>query len=67
MLPAQPHHSLEHGALVCTAASRPMMHAEKQRIVFGHQDFEYSLPGDIQASFLWAPYTVNLTSHLTKW
>lgn len=41
--------------------------ADEQKIVFGHQDFQYTLPGNVRASFIWAPYTVNVTSHIQKW
>lgn len=40
---------------------------EEQKIVFGHQDFEYTLPGNVRASFIWAPYTVNVTSRIKQW
>ena len=35
--------------------------------MFGHQDFEYVLPGNIKATFLWAPYGTNLTAHFKAW
>jgi len=35
--------------------------------VFGHQNFEYVLPGNIRATFLWAPYGANLTAHFRAW
>lgn len=36
-------------------------------MVFGHQDFEYELPGGIQASFFWVPYANNLTTLVDRW
>lgn len=53
----------------CDATAIIMMwySAEEQQIVFGHQDFEYMLPGSVRASFIWAPYTANLTSHIQQW
>ena len=50
-------------ALQDTAVS----HAEKQQVVYGHRDFEFTLPNDIRASFIWAPYAANLTSMYTNW
>lgn len=41
--------------------------ADDQRIVFGHQNFEYDLPENVKATFVWAPYAANLTGHLQKW
>jgi len=41
--------------------------AAAQQIVFGHQNFEYVLPGNIRATFLWAPYGANLTAHFREW
>ena len=41
--------------------------AGKQQVVYGHRDFEYMLPGNIRASFIWAPYAANLTTMYTNW
>ena len=38
-----------------------------QQVVYGHRDFEYVLPDNIRATFLWAPYTTNITAHMRKW
>ena len=42
-------------------------HAGKQQVVYGHRDFEYMLPGNVRASFIWAPYAANLTTMYTNW
>ncbi|CAL5218696.1 g407 [Coccomyxa viridis] len=39
----------------------------KQQVVYGHRDFEYMLPGNVRASFIWAPYAANLTTMYTNW
>ncbi|KAL3149930.1 hypothetical protein ABBQ38_013293 [Trebouxia sp. C0009 RCD-2024] len=49
------------------ALLRLLAQDDEQKIVFGHQDFQYTLPGNVRASFIWAPYTVNVTSHIQKW
>ncbi len=36
-------------------------------MVYGHRDFEYMLPGNVRASFIWAPYAANLTTMYTNW
>ena len=41
--------------------------SEVRRVAYGHQSFEYTLPGDIRASFIWAPYTANVTEHIKSW
>ena len=41
--------------------------ADEHTVIFGHRDFEYNLPGNIRASFIWAPYASNLTAHLGNW
>ena len=41
--------------------------AGKQQVVYGHRDFEYMLPGNIRATFFWAPYAANLTTMYTNW
>ena len=38
-----------------------------EQIVVGHQDFEYTLPGNVRLSFVWAPYAVNITTILSNW
>mmetsp|Transcript_1538 Transcript_1538/g.4445 ORF Transcript_1538/g.4445 Transcript_1538/m.4445 type:complete len:394 (+) Transcript_1538:507-1688(+) len=38
-----------------------------QQMVFGHQDFEYSLPCGIRASFHWTPYANNITRLVRRW
>ena len=35
--------------------------------MYGHRDFEYMLPSQIRASFLWAPYLANITEHMQRW
>ena len=35
--------------------------------MYGHQSFEFQLPGNTRASFLWAPYTANISQHLHEW
>ena len=42
-------------------------YAGKQQVVYGHRDFEYMLPGNVRASFIWAPYAANLTTMYTNW
>ncbi|CAL8470181.1 g9723 [Coccomyxa elongata] len=42
-------------------------HDSSQQIVYGHQDFEYTLPNNIRATFKWAPYITNLTVLLSNW
>eukprot|EP00884_Botryococcus_braunii_P005898 jgi/Botrbrau1/15309/Bobra.0319s0001.1 len=37
------------------------------QVVYGHQDFEYVLTGNIRATFLWAPYATNLSSLVDTW
>lgn len=41
--------------------------ADSRRVVYGHQDFEYELPGSTRASFLWRPYMANLTAQMHNW
>ena len=41
--------------------------SDTRRVAYGHQSFEYTLPGDIRASFIWAPYTANVTEQLRTW
>lgn len=55
------------GRFFFAALLRLLSDTDEQKIVYGHQDFEYMLPGKIKASFLWAPYAENLTSHLYGW
>ena len=46
------------------------MHAAadtEHEVVYGHRDFEYMLPSQIRASFLWAPYLANVTEHMQRW
>lgn len=50
---------------VCEHCRSP--HAGKQQVVYGHRDFEYMLPGNVRASFIWAPYAANLTTMYTNW
>ena len=38
-----------------------------RRVAYGHQSFEYTLPGAIRASFIWAPYTANVTAQIQTW
>ena len=38
-----------------------------RRVAYGHQSFEYTLPGAIRASFVWAPYTANVTDQINAW
>ena len=35
--------------------------------MYGHRDFEYQLPGNLRATFLWSPYLSNATSLLNSW
>lgn len=49
------------------AALLRLLADDDEQIVFGHRDFEYTLPGNIRASFIWAPYTANITSRITQW
>lgn len=44
-----------------------VFYAGKQQVVYGHRDFAYMLPGNIRASFIWAPYAANLTTMYTNW
>ena len=41
--------------------------SDSRRVAYGHQSFEYKLPGDIRASFFWAPYTANVTEQIRAW
>ena len=41
--------------------------SDSRRVAYGHQSFEYTLPGNIRASFVWAPYTANVTEHIRTW
>ena len=36
-------------------------------MVYGHQSFQFQLPGDIRASFVWAPYAANITDLVGEW
>ena len=47
--------------------STTVCYAEKQQVVYGHRNFEFTLPNDIRASFIWAPYAANLTSMYSNW
>ncbi len=42
-------------------------YAGDHQVVYGHQDFEYMLPGNIRATFLWAPYATNLSYLVDTW
>mmetsp|Transcript_46244 Transcript_46244/g.117063 ORF Transcript_46244/g.117063 Transcript_46244/m.117063 type:complete len:378 (+) Transcript_46244:446-1579(+) len=53
---------LAFGALLRRLASD-----SSQQVVFGHQDFEYTLPCGIRASFFWAPYADNVTALVEQW
>ncbi|KAK9808799.1 hypothetical protein WJX72_003900 [[Myrmecia] bisecta] len=38
-----------------------------EQVVFGHRDFEYTLGGNIRATFAWAPYAANISGLLSTW
>lgn len=40
---------------------------EERPLVYGHQDFQYSLPGGVDTTFRWAPYPNNVTDLLNHW
>ena len=39
----------------------------KHGVVYGHRDFEHSLPGKLRAAFIWSPYLANTTALLRNW
>ena len=51
----------------CVESELKACHAVSQQVVYGHRDFEYMLPDNIKATFIWAPYAANLTSVYTNW
>ena len=48
------------------SSNQPFTGGEHE-VVYGHRDFEYTLPGQLRASFLWTPYLSNATALLSNW